>query len=677
MKRVLLFMFSVIIFLIFNNNVSALDEYELRVTGANAITVKKTSNGSTFTTLSNASEYSDALTYSNGLLTLNEGYHFNYILAEYNGLVITSNSKKVYVNIIMDRSETANRSYTLDKLYCETYSTTIVPIFYFDKSLGYYIYHYISSSGNLTVNDCNIDLRLRTPASFNKVQNGLILPENNLTITNSYIISEGPDTSMYPNSTLIIDNSTVEAVEEHDQGGYFSISNGTIQVKDSTITGKSGMIFTGDDSFAKNSTLNFDGSINLNGSITFEDSIIECNKFSFRSPTGKITHIKNSDLTIKDLFDTGFYYHNGNNNYEFSDILYIENSNVKSLVPYTLAYGSELHLTNTKFEVTNIHSTNGISDAKLVIEGGETKVDYIDLSGTTQITDSSLTLPSDGYIKSDGAIDLENINDLDINYIKGGDISIDTVNINLSGVLSGGNTGIWDSTINTHGTRLVGSFDLFDTYYKTTTLSNENTYSPFIVKGDVDIDNSRLIADSDGTVPAVLITGDVTLNEGSTFKDDNRKLLTVSDITVSNDNFLSSSATYGNAEYVSVGDTIKSTILNNVLTDYAETDGYYEVTIKVVNGSWEDGTVEDTNIKVLLGDEPDLYLPTSMIANIGYKKGSWQVNDDGKYVYTFEKDLIDNPKTGVASLTGLLVISIFLIVLLNKYKDNFSLFRNI
>jgi len=674
MKRVSLFIFGIFTFLIFTSNASALDEYRLDISGANTITVRKSTNGSTYTKITDSSQYEDALSYSNGVLTLKEGAYFNYIYAEYDNIVITSNNKKVYLNVLMDSSNTANRTINIDKLNSETYVTTIEPSSWFgNKSLGYYIYHYFQSSGAMTIKDSTIDLRLKTPASFNSVQNGLILPLYNLTITNSTIISEGPACPMNANTTLIIEDSNITVLNEHDQGGIFSMNNGTVKVKDSTITGKTGIGFSGTGSYLKNSTLDFEGSIYISSSVDIEDSIIKGKYFYYRCPTGNVTNIRRSDLTITDKFTTGLY----NNNDKFSDVLYIEDSNISSVVPFELVYGSELHLLNTKFDVKNIYSIDGTSDSKVVIEKGENNLDYIDIAGTTQITDSTLTLPSEGYIKSDSAIDLENVNDLDIDYIKGGDISIDTTNINLSGVLSGGNTGIWDSTVNTHGTRIIGSFDLFDTYYKTITLSSENTYSPFIVKGDVDIDNSRLIADSDGTVPAVIVTGNVTLNEGSSFKDDNRKLLTVSDITVSNDNFLSSSSTYGNAEYVSVGDTIKSTTLNNELTYYAETDGYYEVTVKVVNGSWEDGTVEDVTIKVLLGDEPDAYLPTSMVANKGYKKGSWKLDDDGKYVYTFVKDAIVNPKTGVASLTGLLVVSIFLIILLNKYKNNISLFKNI
>jgi hypothetical protein len=670
MKKVFLLFFSIFVFLLFTNNVSALDEYRLNITDVNTIDVKKSTNGSTPSTIT---DYSSVLSYSDGVLTLNEGYHFEYIYADYNNLKITSNNKKVYLNVII--SKTANKSATLEDLYSETYVTSLTPEYYYTvQSVKKYIYHSFSVSGNMTINNCNIDLVLRTPASFTSIQNGFILPSYNLTIKNTTIVSDGATVPMEADTTLIIENSSISILNEHGQAGMISMSNGTIQVKDSTIIGKTGMNFSGTGSYLKNSTLDFDGNVYLSSSVDIDDSDITCNNFLYRCPTGNVSHFKNSNLSIKGTFESGLY--NADRNWFFSDVLYFEDSTVTSVEPYNLVYGSELHLINTKFEAPNIHSSDGTSDAKVIIEGGETKINYINITGTTQITDATLALPTDGYIKSDGTIDLENVNDLDINYIKGGDISIDTVNINLSGVLSGGDTGIWDSNINTHGTRIVGSFDLFDTYYKTVTLNTENTYSPFIVKGDVDIDNSRLIAVSDGTVPAVLITGNVTLNEGSTFKDDNRKLLTTSNITVSNDNFLSSSSTYGNAEYVSVGDTVKSTTLNNVLTDYAETDGYYEVTLKVVNGTWSDGKSEDYVLKVLLGDKVEDHLPTDMIANTGFTNGKWK-NVDGNYVYTFVEKSIINPKTGVISTIGLLIISITMMFIYFKTKNKFSLFKKI
>ncbi len=675
MKKLYIILFSLFIFLIASNKVMAITEYRIYITGANSIVVKSVNSN---TSMSDVSNYSSILSYSNGLLTLNEGYYFDFIDIRYGGATITSNDKKVYINTIGDITNDSNRDVTLDKLYSEPYISSFTPVMYYDYNGKKYIYSSICISGNITIKDSNINMSIVDSRAIQSIQNGNIYSGyGDISIINSTIVAEGgpyADTS----KTIFIKDSNLTLTDEHGQGAALSSYYGTTKIENSIIKAEVSVNLYGDDGYIKDSSIEQ----NNNGMVVFGDSTIDN---SYIKSLGIRVYNKNKTINVEfndSTFDLtqmiNIGYSRNSNNYNANLVLNDSNVNLGDDGLIDIVYASSLEMNNSEVNTSLIQSSTGQDSNYLKMNSGILTTNSIDIIGTIDLSNSTLNISEEGFINGNKKVSIKNMNDLNIKSIKGGSVDIDDTNVNLSGALiASDDVDISDSTINTHGTRVVGGFTLTDTYYKTLYLNDENTYSPFIVKGDVDIDNSRLIAVSDGTVPAVLVTGNVTLNEGSTFKDDNRKLLTTSNITVSNDNFLSSSSTYGNAEYVSLGDTVKSTTLNGNLSNYSETDGYYEVIVKVINGSWEDGTVEDSIVKVLLGDDPDAYLPTSMIANKGYKNGSWKVNDDGEYVYTFIKDAIVNPKTRVASLTGLLVISILLIVSLNNYKNNFSLFKNI
>ena len=91
-----------------------------------------------------------------------------------------------------------------------------------------------------------------------------------------------------------------------------------------------------------------------------------------------------------------------------------------------------------------------------------------------------------------------------------------------------------------------------------------------------------------------------------------------------------------------------------------ETEYYKDVTFKVVNGTWSDGTAADKTVKVALKDENGewsengtgtLEIPTGMTAAEGFEGGSWDVEPTGTvtgteavtYTYTFtEKATADD-----------------------------------
>ena len=674
MKRVFLVIFSIFIFFIISDKVLAITEYRVSVTGVNSITVKRVdSNSST----PSVSDYSSILSYSNGVLTLNEGYYFDFIDIGYNGLTITSNNKKVYINTIGDTTSNSNRGITLDKLYSESYVGSFTPVMYYTYNGRKYLYSAIEVSGNITIKDSNINISIVNSLADQSIQNGNIVSElGDITIENSTIIAEG---GPYANSakTVTAKNSNFNLLNSHDQGATFSSYFGITKIENCIINSDVSVVIYGDEGYIKDSSVvqNNNGFI-VSGSATVDNTSVKSlgARIYNRSKTIDVV-INNSTFDLKDTFNIGFY--RNTSNYIANVILNDSNVTVGEDGTLDIAYSSSLEINNSDVLTPQITSTGGTDTTCLDLNSGTLTTDSIDISGVVDLSNSILNMSEDGLIKSGKELILNHMNDLNIKSIEGGEVNIDSTNVSLSGVLKAvGDVSIKDATINTRGTRVIGDFTISNTYYKTLYLNDENTYSPFIVDGDVDITNTRLIASSDGTVPSVLVTGNITLRD-STFKDNNDKILTVSDIEVSNNNFLSSSSIYGNSEYVSLGDTVKSTTLNGNLSNYSETDGYYEVTIKVVNGIWADGSDETITYKVLLGEDAESNLPNDMIPNKGYTKGDWKLVD-GEYVYTFvKKAIMDNPKTGVVSTLGLLLITLVAMFIYLYNKDKYSFFKKI
>ena len=674
MKRVFLVIFSLFIFFIISDKVLAITEYRVSVTGVNSITVKRVdSNSST----PSVSDYSSILSYSNGVLTLNEGYYFDFIDIGYNGLTITSNNKKVYINTIGDTTSNSNRGITLDKLYSESYVGSFTPVMYYTYNGRKYLYSAIEVSGNITIKDSNINISIVNSLADQSIQNGNIVSElGDITIENSTIIAEG---GPYANSakTVTAKNSNFNLLNSHDQGATFSSYFGITKIENCIINSDVSVVIYGDEGYIKDSSVvqNNNGFI-VSGSATVDNTSVKSlgARIYNRSKTIDVV-INNSTFDLKDTFNIGFY--RNTSNYIANVILNDSNVTVGEDGTLDIAYSSSLEINNSDVLTPQITSTGGTDTTCLDLNSGTLTTDSIDISGVVDLSNSTLNMSEDGLIKSGKELILNHMNDLNIKSIEGGEVNIDSTNVSLSGVLKAvGDVSIKDATINTRGTRVIGDFTISNTYYKTLSLDEENTFSPFIVDGDVDITNTRLIASSDGTVPSVLVTGNITLRD-STFKDNNDKILTVSDIEVSNNNFLSSSSIYGNSEYVSLGDTVKSTTLNGNLSNYSETDGYYEVTIKVVNGIWADGSDETITYKVLLGEDAESNLPNDMIPNKGYTKGDWKLVD-GEYVYTFvKKAIIDNPKTGVVSTLGLLLFTLVAMFIYLYNKDKYSFFKKI
>ena len=654
MRKSLIIIATLFTFFIFTNSVKAVDEYRVYINGANSITVRKTT-GNTSNDFQSVNNYSDILSYSNSVLTLNEGYYFDLISVRISGLTITSNNKHVYLNNIFDsNTSTSNlRNVTIDKLYSNDFVSDYTSLISMSNDK---LYSIIYVSGNLTITDSNIDMHIVNSKAAGSYYNGGIgTAYADMYVENSTIVSEG-GLCAGEGGTYTAKNSTFTATNEQGYGYIFGTFDGPAIIENSTFNGTLGLVLAGD--------------------ATVTNSVFNLPFFNAYdvSDIPNIT-IKDCEMNITDSFEIGSYSEYNSQVYKNSANVTLDNTIVKVTNDndVKIAHNSRLYLINgSNLECHSIVDNHSTLDSLLSIENSEVKTDSIDIAGSVEISDSTITLSSDGRLSAGNNLSLDNINDLNIKKLFGREISINSCNFILSESLDSPEAvEVIDSNLQTHGIR-VGSLTVEDSFLKTETLSTEKGYSPLLVTGVLDITNSRVIASSDGTVPAVLVRNNIVLND-STFKDENNNVLDVTDVVVSTDNFIPSGYS-GNSGFVFAGNTVKTTTLNGNISNYSETAGYYEVTVKVVNGTWSNGSSEDYILKVLLGDKVEDHLPTDMIANKGFTKGKWN-NVDGKYVYTFVEKSIINPKTGVASLTGLLVISIFLIVLLNKHKNDFSFFK--
>ena len=415
--------------------------------------------------------------------------------------------------------------------------------------------------------------------------------------------------------------------------------------------------------------------------------------------SSSVMTIKNS--SINNLSKGGEYiYLSG------SSDLYLENSDV------SLGAGNNAYLSFSK----NVN----ITDSEVYITGIDTGYGYINAGADININNSIFeSNPSESYLWGnvisivDSDVSIGSYINANVINVENSKLDVDkksrNVYLNIKGT---GDSKFINSNVKVNGvTRTSGSLILKDSYFYTENRSASDTYSSLIVSGDLDIENSRVIVSSTSIMPAVLVKGNINLSEDTVFKDNNKKELDIITTVVSESNFLynpSNLESLGNSYYVSSSDEVKTVSLNGVLSKYAETEGYYYVTLKVVNGKWNDNSTEDIRVKILLGEQFDENnLPTDMIANDGYQSGDWSTTGENELTYTFvevpvvekpeevvpeepvepvkpdepqediEDDYIENPDTGLLIPILLYTILVIISLLTLRFVNKSNKFRRI
>jgi hypothetical protein len=202
-----------------------------------------------------------------------------------------------------------------------------------------------------------------------------------------------------------------------------------------------------------------------------------------------------------------------------------------------------------------------------------------------------------------------------------------------------------------------------------------STFSALIADS-LELNNSNFKAVSLGDVPAVAIEDEITSNkENFILYNDSYQILDIKNVDLNDKGFFNNPNNYTKVNAFLAGKTQGYTgMLNEKASKVVISGESVEMTIKVVNGTWEDGTNEDKHITMILGVIPDKNFiktyPTKLNQELKIER-----TGDNEYSYIYSD--IKNPKTGVASVTLLLLVSIISIVAIIYYKDEFSLFKRI
>lgn len=186
------------------------------------------------------------------------------------------------------------------------------------------------------------------------------------------------------------------------------------------------------------------------------------------------------------------------------------------------------------------------------------------------------------------------------------------------------------------------------------------------------------------------ITDETTKNSIYSFEDnDNNKILEFKKVNVSDYPFKAIPAGYDTSYNAIIinSDEVYTIVDGDDAVTVASTDESETITLKILNGTWKDGTKEDKVITVVKGTVITKdYIETLSINDDNVLVLTKTGNNEYTYQYVSqqradeiekEKNKAENPKTGVQSLILLLVCSLLGAIVLSINKDKFSLFRNL
>lgn len=369
------------------------------------------------------------------------------------------------------------------------------------------------------------------------------------------------------------------------------------------------------------------------GDITIQNSKFYTNGFMYTDNPKTITIKDNSDVKVSSIgcFNADDVHDKlivKDSKLEVSRDSYIELFNVKN---HGLVINSNITIDNSEIITNAFWSavTLTINNSNMYTSSAIEKFDIDGLGGKTLVVNNS---------------------DVDIS----GAITFDTITLSNSNLSS--QTGPNEDALSTLG---------FD----------GSTFSALFANS-LELNNSNFKAVSLGDVPAVAIQDGITSNkENFILYNDSYQILDLKNVDLNDKGFFNNPNNYTTVNALLAGKTQGYTgLLNGNASKVVISGESVEMTIKVVNGTWEDGTNEDKHITMILGVIPDKNFiktyPTKLNQELKIER-----TGDNEYSYIYSD--VKNPKTGVASVTLLLLVSFISIVAIIYYKDEFSLFKRI
>lgn len=521
-----------------------------------------------------------------------------------------------------------------------------------------------TKNGTLLIQDSEITIDEYIDGGGNVIIKGSTIKRSENPSPNSFSVSNSALTNNNYGSgerNMRIEDSDIYILSHLSVAGNLDILNSKVRVTAEGFVGAS---------YGSNISVN--GNLNMTNSIVITDSYISASKD---------LNVKGSDITINGINST------------YAQLIASKDATIDNS-KITLYDAGQYTYVSASANMSINKSTINIKASKDKAKNGR---GYVSGSGEFKIEDSIYTNEAKGGSHNSKNLIVKNsqINTNGYFSTRKAEIENSTLKLNRKDEedcyfeISADNPSTLTNSILSvvGGFRTKGELSLKDSYLYTKNSGKSNwysseTFSPLVVNGNLNIDNSRVIAESINNLPALLVKGKIVLSEGS-FKDNKKHVLEVEKKTVTTDNFLynpDSISNFGNSTFVSENDEVLTAVLNGNISTYAETEGYYIVTFKVVNGTWSDKTTEDKLVKVLINEEiTDSTYPTGMIESEGFSEGSWEKTGDNEYTYTFIKsetneseedkktneEKIENPKTGIDDYT--IVSSIFIVILAFVY----------
>ena len=413
--------------------------------------------------------------------------------------------------------------------------------------------------------------------------------------------------------------------------------------------------------------------------------------------TPMMTHIHSGDLSIKDstvIIKDERYTYDGiihtvyDSNNPTSTNITIENSTVKTTNV----------LLSDKANIT-IKDNSIVKSAGLGCLNPSTNLETLLIKDSTVETSFNDIRSINNYMTYgfvfDPVITIEDSNITTNAFWRANAISLSSTNIfvtddlenfDLLGIQTGSLT-LNNSSIDISGSIISNIINLTNsTLYSKTgpnqlaieKLGNDGSTMSALVTPSLTLVNSDFKATSNGDVPAVAIGSLTTDKTNFVLYDKDYNFLDFEEVTLDDYGFYVNpnnySYQYNQANISPLMTNAKTGLLNNKASKTVYSGEKIEMTIRVVNGTWEDGTTDAKTVTVISG-----FIPTKEMFKTKPLKNNQELiierTGDNEYSYIYIDTV--NPKTGVGSITLVLVIAILSMLGLTYYKDDLSLFRRL
>lgn len=431
------------------------------------------------------------------------------------------------------------------------------------------------------------------------------------------------------------------------------------------------------------------------------DNVVHGNASTLRI----VTHIHVQDLIIKDSNIKLDY--NGSAIYD-NNVHILKNTTTPTLG--NIVIQNSIFETNGSFDIENDDSTSNTNTVTIkdnsTVKSASMRTEKQKGYDKLYVIDSKLEVYHNEIEEFDGqkgsstiaftSINIDNSDVLTNSLWFAGDINI----INNSNVFYNDSVEKYDliavqaqtfiinnSNVDFAGAVLVNTLTMTNSELSCETGPNDKVLESFgydgstesaLVAQNIELTNSNFKAVSKGDVPALAIVNTVLSNKSNfILYDDNYNVLEYKSVNPNDYGFFNNPneyTTHCNYTQMSALPSLYTGLLNNKASKTVYTGELTEVTLKVVNGTWEDGTNDDKIVNIVLGYIPDKDFIKTYPSKLNQELKIERTGDN-EYSYIYSD--VKNPKTGVASVTILLVASIFLIVAYIYYKDEFTLFKRL